>query len=79
MVGDKGLLQQCCEYVGASIPETKHAAGRTFPVDKATIGLAYRCREIIRSVRDVSPLDLHNAMATQGLSTGLVYRQRSGA
>ena len=48
------LLQQCCEYVGTSIPKTRPAAGRTFPVEKATIGLAYRRREIIRSTKGVS-------------------------
>jgi FAD-NAD(P)-binding len=62
MVGEEPLLQQCCEYVGTSIPQTKPAAARTFPVEDATIGLAYRCRQIIRSVEGVSPTALQRAM-----------------
>ena len=62
MVGDEPLLQQCCEYVGINIPRTKPAAARTFLTEKATIGLAYRCREIIRSAKGVSPKELRNAM-----------------
>jgi hypothetical protein len=68
MVGEEPLLQQCCEYVGTSIPETRPAATRTFPVEKATIGLAYRCRQIIRSAKGVSPEALRNAMEALNLN-----------
>ena len=70
MVGREPLLQQCCEYVGVSIPKTRPAAGRTFQVDKATIGLAYGCRETIRSVKGVSRLELRNAMEELNLNEG---------
>jgi hypothetical protein len=68
MVGDEPLLQQCCEYVGTSIPAGKPTAARTFPVEKATIGLAYRCREIVRSAKGVSPEALRRAMDALDLS-----------
>ncbi|MCK1466885.1 FAD-dependent oxidoreductase [Bradyrhizobium sp. CW10] len=67
-VGEEPLLQQCCEYVGTSIPRTKPSAGRTFPVEKGTIGLAYDCREIIRSAQGVSPETLRLAMETLDLN-----------
>jgi hypothetical protein len=67
MVGEEPLLQQCCEYVGANIPPGK-AAARTFPVDNATIGLAYRCRQIVRSAEGVSPQALKGAMAALDLN-----------
>jgi hypothetical protein len=67
MVGEEPLLQQCCEYVGTSIPKTKPGAARTFPTEKATIGLAYRCRQIIRSAEGVPPETLRQAMEALGL------------
>jgi hypothetical protein len=68
LVGLEPVLQQCCEYAGTSIPKTKPAAARTFPVDKATIGLAYRCRKIIRSTKGVSTTALHNAVEALNLN-----------
>jgi hypothetical protein len=81
VVGDEPLLQQCCEYVGTSILSTKPTAARTFPVDKATIGLAYGSRQIIRSAEGVSPealriamqaLDLNAASRTMSSNVGFV-------
>jgi hypothetical protein len=68
MVGEEPLLQQCCEYVGTGIPKTKPGAARTFPVEAATIGLAYRCRQVIRSAKGVSPQALRKAMGTLNLN-----------
>lgn len=70
MVGDEQLLQQCCEYVGASIPEEKPAAARTFSIKYATIGLSYRSREIIRSIKGVSRKELGAAMSALDLDEG---------
>ena len=67
-VGDEELLQQCCEYLGANIKRDKPTAARTFPAANATIGLAYRCRENIRSVKDVLPTILREAMAILDLN-----------
>ena len=69
MVGPEALLQQCCEYVGTGISKDKLAAARTFPVQNATIGLSYRCREIVRSAKGVSPEALRAAMAALELNT----------
>lgn len=65
--GREELLQQACDYVGTRPePGSKRApvsaAGRTFPAGNATIGLAYRCRQIVRSRRGVSAGDLQRAM-----------------
>jgi hypothetical protein len=71
MVGEEPLLQQCCEYVGACIPPIppgKPAAARTFPVENATIGLSYRCREVIRSAKGVPLEALRTAMAALDLN-----------
>ena len=67
-VGPEALLQQCCEYVGTSIDPGKPAAGRTFAVENATIGLSYRCREIVRSAKGVSPKALRKAMRSLALN-----------
>jgi hypothetical protein len=68
MVGPEALLQQCCEYVGTSIKPGRLAAGRTFAVENATIGLSYRCREIVRSAKGVSPQALRKAMSFLALN-----------
>lgn len=61
--GSEEVLQQCCEYFGVdATPAAGTSAGRAFPADNATIGLAYRCRRIIRSVRGVQPATLEDAM-----------------
>jgi len=44
------------------------AAARTFPARNATIGLAFRCRRIVRSVRGVGPSDLQKAMVSLNLN-----------
>jgi hypothetical protein len=51
--GGEEMLQQACEYQGYEIASTASAAGRTFPARNATIGLAYTCRRIVRSNRNV--------------------------
>jgi hypothetical protein len=58
------LLQQACDYQGVEGAGvgTEGTAGRTFPAKNATIGLAYRCRRIVRSVRDVEATKLREAM-----------------
>jgi hypothetical protein len=63
--GDHGLLQQACEYFGATGPSVgPSTAARTFPARNATIGLAYRCRRIVRSRMNIDPKLLREAMAT---------------
>ncbi|WP_315806817.1 MULTISPECIES: hypothetical protein [unclassified Bradyrhizobium] len=55
------LLQQACEYQGLLL-EGERAAGRTFPADNATIGVAYKCRRIVRSKKRVTNLSLRQTM-----------------
>lgn len=57
------LLQQLCGYVGRGFEESAPTAGRTFPAGNATIGLAYRTRQIIRSRPGIDPAELSAAMA----------------
>lgn len=52
------------------------AAARTFPTHNATIGLAYACRQIVRSLRDVVPADLKAAMTP--LKLNAASREMSG-
>ena len=67
--GDDRVLQQCCGYFGAHVGVgSERSAGRTFPADNATIGLAYRTRRIVRSTLGVSPEDLQAAMALLSLN-----------
>jgi hypothetical protein len=49
-IGSERVLQQCCEYVGAH-PDTKRdqRAGRTFPPNHGTIGVAYELRKVVRT------------------------------
>lgn len=61
--GSEELLQQACDYQGmddAKSPQS--AAGRTFPARNGTIGQAYVCRRIVRSVRGVDKTKLNQAM-----------------
>lgn len=61
--GAEEVLQQCCEYFGVGVSSsTSNSAGRAFPARNATIGLAYKCRRIIRSKRGASPDALETAM-----------------
>lgn len=69
-IGDEELLQQACDYVGtADARGEKSAAARTFPARNATIGLAYKCRRIVRSLRGVATSDLISAMTPLKLNT----------
>lgn len=63
-IGQEELLQQACDYVGRDLPPGSSTSGRTFPVSNATIGLAYRSRCVIRSVKAVEPSRLETAMAS---------------
>ncbi|MFN3436063.1 MAG: NAD(P)-binding protein [Acidovorax sp.] len=59
------LLQQACDYEGtANARGTVSAAGRTFPAINGTIGQAYACRRIVRSVAGVSAENLNRAMGS---------------
>ena len=68
--GDEELLQQACDYQGT--PDARgmeSAAARTFPGKNGTIGLAYRCQRIVRSVKNIDPLVLNDAMKSLSLNT----------
>src|SRR5947207_2825940 len=68
-VGDQELLQQACDYLGADDEAgSASTAARTFPAENATIGLAYTCRRIVRSLRKVKPEDLKSAMGQLNLN-----------
>lgn len=63
LLGNEELLQQACDYQGTEdAREEKSAAARTFPSQNGTIGLAYRCRRIVRSLDTVKPEQLNAAM-----------------
>jgi hypothetical protein len=59
---DEDLLQQACEDLGPGSAASRPGTGRTFPVKNATIGQAYACHNIVRSLRDVDPDSLQKAM-----------------
>lgn len=59
--GEEEVLQQSCEYQGIRV-EPERTSGRTFPAENATIGVAYRCREIIRSRRKITRTKLRQTM-----------------
>jgi hypothetical protein len=64
VVGPEELLQQTAEYAGTVANDPlRSTAARTFPTTTMTIGLAYRCRKIVRSRAGVNPKALHSAMA----------------
>lgn len=61
--GDEELLQQACDYQGTDTARgDKTAAARTFPASNGTIGIAYRCHKIVRSVSKIAPTQLSEAM-----------------
>jgi len=62
------LLQQACDYVGRNLRDAASTAGRTFPANNATIGLAYRTRAIVRSRPGIEPAELNEAMQKLSLS-----------
>ena len=61
--GGEELLQQVCDYCGGADIESDRTAARTFPIHNATIGLAYRCRRIVRSLQAASIDDIRTVMA----------------
>jgi hypothetical protein len=69
-VGNEELLQQICDYQGTDDARgLTSSAARTFPAKNATIGLAYRCRQIIRSVKGIKADELRSAMDLLNLNT----------
>jgi hypothetical protein len=67
-IGEEELLQQTCDYLGVEVSSGgASTAARTFPASNATIGLAYRCRQIIRSRAGVHSETLKAAMASLNL------------
>jgi hypothetical protein len=61
VINSRELLQQACEYHGVLL-DSDPAAGRTFPATNATIGLAYKCRRIVRSKKRVARSSLQSTM-----------------
>jgi len=66
-IGAEEVLQQACDYQGICLPPEK-TAGRTFPARNATIGLAYACRQVVRSKRRVNRRLLENTMTNLRLN-----------
>ncbi|SDO20913.1 FAD-dependent oxidoreductase [Afipia sp. GAS231] len=63
VVGTEELLQQTADYAGTvEIDSQESTAARTFPTSTMTIGLAYRCRKIVRSRKGVSVEALRGTM-----------------
>lgn len=79
--GDEELLQQACDYQGTDTARgDKTAAARTFPANNGTIGIAYRCRKIVRSVSKIASEQLSEAMdllqlneASRTMSSGVKF------
>jgi hypothetical protein len=65
--GSEEVLQQTCDYQGLCL-EPELTGGRTFPAGNATIGLAYRCRKVVRSKRRVDRSKLKHVMTTLRLN-----------
>ena len=65
--GSEEVLQQTCDYQGLCL-EPELTGGRTFPAGNATIGLAYRCRKVVRSKRRVDRGKLKHVMTTLRLN-----------
>lgn len=61
--GSEEVLQQACEYTGtADAAGASSTAARVFPTGIATIGVAYKSQQIVRSLRDVDRHSLNSAM-----------------
>jgi hypothetical protein len=60
--GTEEVLQQACDYAGMGLAGQSSTAARTFPALNATIGLAYSCRQVVRSRFGVSRVQLRKAM-----------------
>lgn len=58
----ESLLQQSCDYVGRKLEKADDTAARVLPAKTATVGAAYRCRKIVRSIKDVKIGVLKKAM-----------------
>ena len=71
----ENLLQQTCEYQGVGIDEDRASAGRTFPADKAMIGLAYGSHCAVHTRASALPKAIEEAM----VELDLKYAARSMA
>jgi hypothetical protein len=70
VLGKEELLQQTCDYLGTNDARgSTSAAARTFPARNGAIGLAYRCRRIVRPLPNVTPEQLKAAMVSLKLNT----------
>ena len=63
----ENLLQQTCDYEGLGIAARESTAGRTFPADKAIIGLAYRSHRPVHTRESASRREIENTMVELGL------------
>lgn len=61
-IHEEPLLQQSCDYVGRGLEKAADTAARVLPAKTATVGAAYRCRKIVRSIEGVKIEKLKNAM-----------------
>ncbi|MBV7522577.1 FAD-dependent oxidoreductase [Ensifer sp. ENS12] len=67
--GREEVLQQCCRYFGVGIDDRGESpVGRTFPADNATIGLAYKTHQMIRSRKGIEAGQLAAAMQLLNLN-----------
>lgn len=67
-IGDSLAFQQCCDYTGVGVADESKTAGRTFPLNMATIGHAYRTKAIVRSRIGVSGDALRTDMQEANLT-----------
>lgn len=76
VIGNETVLQQCCDYqiVGSEETETTpvgtkaiRTAGRTFPANNGTIGVAYHYRKCVRTGRNIKWKDLDEDMKSLDL------------
>ncbi|MBD8140872.1 FAD-dependent oxidoreductase [Frigoribacterium sp. CFBP 13605] len=67
-VGPSLALQQCCDYAGVRIGDESKTAGRTFPIDTATIGYAYSEQRVIRTKSGTQAGAIQNDMQKADLT-----------
>ncbi len=61
-IGSDICLQQTCDYVGQKLsPTDRSSSGRTLGASAMTIGLAYRSKRVVRSIRKIAPDELSRA------------------
>ncbi|MDH6291832.1 FAD-dependent oxidoreductase [Rhodococcus opacus] len=65
--GDEVVLQQCCDYQGVGLSQSRRA-GRTFPSHNGTIGAAFALRGVVRTKAGATKTALEADMMDMSLN-----------